>query len=592
MSRTLVCCITLISLAGPLLAQTAVSDANTQASRLQINSRAVLVDVIVTDSAGNPVTGLPKSAFTVMEQSKPQAVSFFEENGPAHLAQTAEMPKLPPDVFTNFSPFPQPPTVNVLLLDSLNTGMESQSDVHNQMMKFLKSAKPGTRSAIFAMGQSLRFIQGFNDDPAVLATALDNRKSNEVETSTLMNDKEETAAEQSLSRMTDQAGAGSLQQFFGEINSTKTDARMLITLANLQRLAAFLNGFPGRKNILWFVEKPPAVFRPGGTTGNPAIDDELKKTLAMLATARAAIYPVYANGIVNYNLYTAENNLSQSYTKTSQVTGSSSVLSASMNSDDGNRITDQLNAQLMADQSGGRAFVTNGISDLIDKVTADSSHFYTLSYTPANAKMDGSFRKIEVTVTGGKYNLSYRRGYFAVDTRQPGSAISIRNEKSQKPAAQNSEAVNPLLPYMDLGMPQSEQILYEVRISPVAANGNEPADKKDKNEYKVDFAVDLKDLRLTPGADGIQNCALNVSLVVYDRLRNIISHEDHLVNLNITPDMYQAFQQTGVQLHAQLAVPAKGQYWLRTGVYHQASHKAGTMEVALSSVVPLQVSAK
>ena len=179
---------------------------------LQINSRAVLVDVIVTDSAGNPVTGLPKSAFTVTEQGKPQTISFFEENHPAQLAQPTEMPKLPPDVFTNFSPFPQPPAVNVLLLDSLNTGMESQSDVHNQMMKFLKSAKPGTRSAIFAMGTSLRFIQGFNDDPAVLAAALDNRKGNEVEASTLMNDKEETNAEQSLLRLMDPAGAGSLQQ--------------------------------------------------------------------------------------------------------------------------------------------------------------------------------------------------------------------------------------------------------------------------------------------------------------------------------------------------------------------------------------------
>ena len=49
------------------------------------------------------------------------------------------------------------------------------------------------------------------------------------------------------------------------------------------------------------------------------------------------------------------------------------------------------------------------------------------------------------------------------------------------------------------------------------------------------------------------------------------------------------FQNTGVQLHSELAVP-KGNYWLRTGVYDQGSRKVGTMEIALSSVVPLQVS--
>ena len=39
------------------------------------------------------------------------------------------------------------------------------------------------------------------------------------------------------------------------------------TLANLQRLAAFLQGFPGRKNIIWFTEKAPGVFLTGGETG-------------------------------------------------------------------------------------------------------------------------------------------------------------------------------------------------------------------------------------------------------------------------------------------------------------------------------------
>jgi hypothetical protein len=79
--------------------------------------------------------------------------------------------------------------------------------------------------------------------------------------------------------------------------------------------------------------------------------------------------------------------------------------------------------------------------------------------------------------------------------------------------------------------------------------------------------------------------------MVYDRYGNVISREDHLAALNIKPDAYTAFQQTGVQLHAELAVP-KGNYWLRTGVYDQGSHKIGSMEVALSSVVPLQASTR
>src|ERR1035437_6509956 len=199
MSRALACCIALIGLAVPLVAQTAAPDANTPIPPLRINSRAVLVDVIVTDSTGKPVTGLPKSAFTVTEQGKPQTISFFEENGLARPAQpVVEMPKLPLDEFTNFSPFPPPPAVNVLLLDSLNTHMENQSVVHSQAMKFLKSAKPGTRTAIFTMGLGLHFIQGFNDDPAVLAAALNNKKNNEVQSSEMLKGQEESNAQADL----------------------------------------------------------------------------------------------------------------------------------------------------------------------------------------------------------------------------------------------------------------------------------------------------------------------------------------------------------------------------------------------------------
>jgi len=167
-------------------AQQPLSEIEPADSTLKITARAVVVDVIVTDSLGKAVTGLPRDSFTVMEQGKPQTISFFEENGTAIPAHTVDMPMLPPNTFTNLSPFPQPPAVNVLLLDSLNTRMENQSVVHSQVLKFLKSAKPGTRSAIFTMGLGLHFIQGFNDDPAVLAAALNNKKNNEVETSVML----------------------------------------------------------------------------------------------------------------------------------------------------------------------------------------------------------------------------------------------------------------------------------------------------------------------------------------------------------------------------------------------------------------------
>jgi hypothetical protein len=45
-------------------------------------------------------------------------------------------------------------------------------------------------------------------------------------------------------------------------------------------------------------------------------------------------------------------------------------------------------------------------------------------FVPDNGKMDGTFRNISVEVEGQKYNLSYRRGYFATDADRPGAAES------------------------------------------------------------------------------------------------------------------------------------------------------------------------
>lgn len=572
---------------------------------LRVTTRAVLVDVLVTQN-GHPVTGLKKDAFTVLENGKPQAVSFFEENNVAPPTQSVQIPQMPPDIFTNFSPFSDPPAVNVLLLDTLNTQMDDQMVVHKQALNFLKSAKPGERMAIFTMGLGLHFIQGFNDDPSVLAAALNNKKNNEIQNAVMIKSGMESLSQQNLVGMMEDSESyataaspemiASFERFTNENDNSRSFDQVYLTLENLQRLATFLEGFPGRKNIIWLTDQVPAYFIAGADggihSGNPAVAGEIKRTLSMLAAARAALYPVDARGTSNYSVYTAENAISTANSQPQQMIGGNGALAQSNLNDDTVRNTGQLNEQILAEQSGGIAFAnSNGLAQIIDKITSSSGHFYTIAYRPTNSDMDGSFRKIEVKVSGGKYALSYRRGYFAVNDSLPGSSLAIRDEKMQQLTAQNPNTVNPLLPFMDLGMPQSEQILYKIRVYPDPNAANNSGDKKDAAHYKVDFALDTTDLHLEPGPDGLRHGALNISWVVYDRYGNAVSHEDHLVNLSFKPDVYAAVLKTGVQLHAQFAVP-KGNYWLRTGVFDRDSSHVGTMEIPLSAVKPLETAAK
>ena len=484
--------------------------------------------------------------------------------------------------------------------------------------------------AMFAMGLGLHFIQGFTDDPALLMAALNNKKNNEVESSMMIKGQDETNAQAEVVGMMEAptpAGGSTaspemisaFKEFLAEQDTSENFDRGFVTLANLQRLATFLTAFPGRKNVIWFTESIPPFLSIGSgpdavatMASDPGLEAEYKKTMNMLAAARMALYPVDARGVATTAFYQADNKLPSTITAPYQITGDDSnptqigkdpTVSPTPNAagaqvSNGNdeatkRNSDQMMQEIFAQDSGGKAFAnTNGLSQVIDNISAASNDFYTLSYTPANPKMDGGFRKIEVKVGDGKYALSYRRGYFALDSDLPGAAITERNQEIKKLAAQNPGAVDPLLAFMELGMPQSTQIIYKTRVQPLPPGAGSSSTSNDaaqgqQTTYGVDFLVDLNDLDLKLNPDGNHEGKLNISLIVYDRYGKVVSRKDHLVGLSIKPDAYAVFESSGLQLHAEIGAP-KGNLWLRTGVYDQASQKVGTLEIPLGAVKPLE----
>src|SRR6185369_1608918 len=100
-------------------AKTASSKA---AGTFSTTSRNVVLDVIVTDSAGKPIHGLTAHDFTVLENGTPQPVKGFEEHRPDAPSSKPTIPvQLPADTYTNYVSSTEPGAVNVILFDSLNT---------------------------------------------------------------------------------------------------------------------------------------------------------------------------------------------------------------------------------------------------------------------------------------------------------------------------------------------------------------------------------------------------------------------------------------------------------------------------------------
>jgi Ca-activated chloride channel family protein len=89
-------------------------------------ARLVLLDVVVTTGKGEPVPGLHREDFQVTEDGQPQTVSLFEEHKGAQ-PSLAKLPAMSAHVFTNYPLTKTPDSVNVLLLDWLNTQPQDQA---------------------------------------------------------------------------------------------------------------------------------------------------------------------------------------------------------------------------------------------------------------------------------------------------------------------------------------------------------------------------------------------------------------------------------------------------------------------------------
>jgi VWFA-related protein len=587
-------------LAGRAPAQNAVQpDSNSPVATFKLNVRTVLVDVVATDKNGHAVAGLQKGDFQVFEDGKPQTISFFEPNFSAasDAASAIAPPALPPDTFTNVPTVIPNDSVNVLLMDALNTAEGDQSYVHKEMVRYLSTLPPRIRIAVFLLSEKLRIIQGFTQDSTVLRAAIARLAAN-PSSSALLPTVESNNAQQSAVNMIVQeaaedgyggvpnaslaATAAALQQFQGQEAGFERNQRVLLTLEAFQQIARYLTGVPGRKNLIWFVGSFPHCLaamtsETGLTNGGCPYDVQFKKTVDMLAEARVSIYPVDARGLTNHTLYDAENPKLQG-----QPTNFQGVIKAqtdSLNSDlrdNGLNIADM---DQLAKDTGGKA--TYGSNDLKGVLAADlenGSRFYTLAYVPTNRSEEGKQRHIEIRAVSGNYKLSYRRSYY-------------EDTPKEMKAAESAPPTDPLRPMMDRGMPDFTELRYRLKIVPApsqpvanaARAGDNPELKAPITRYTVGFSLSTDGLNLTTDANGVRRGQIELALVAYSQEGKPLNWEARSIGIAIRPDQYAIAQSSGIPLHLEIDAPP-GDVYLRTGIYDLSSNRAGTLEIPLASI--------
>jgi VWFA-related protein len=560
--------------AALLRGQTAQPD-NSARRVFKTSARIVVVDVVVSGKNHRPLTGLHQQDFQIAEDGHPQTIHYFEEHSGAQPVQVS-VPDLPPNVFTNIPRVKPGDSVTVLVLDSLNTPLDDQRRVHAQVLKYLKKPQPGRRIAIFTLGTQLRLIQSFTDDPALLAAALNQGKKGAQASPLLQSTAETASTQETVAALMEHApeAAAAMQQFAAEQSSIRTDVRIKLTLAALQQLANYLAAFPGRKNVAWFSGAFPVVIfpDPGGAQPFGAQSDnqqEVRKTDALLTSAQVAIYPVGAEGVTVDSPYNAGAD--------SRLVTRSELSRPQGGAQDRN--SNHAAMDVIAKQTGGAAFYSsNSLTDALDRVAVHGSNFYTLTYTSTNAATDGKYRKIQVALDRSGYQLDYRRGYYADDSKS-----------TQAPAAKPGPGDDLLSPFLRPGRPESTQIPLTLRVTPSSAppgagqGGDNPNLKGALTRYSVDLMIPARSLQFDLGPDGHHHVRIEAGLMVYNRVGNPLNWILRQVNLNLDDSRYAIVQANGVNLYLQIDGP-EGGVSLRGGVYDLDTNLTGTLAIPLSAV--------
>lgn len=602
-----------LSFAAPLLAQSPQQpDSETPAATLKLNVRTVLVDVVVTGKDNRAIPGLKKEDFQVLEDGKPQSISFFESNFATEVdaAGATAAPHLAQNTFTNIPVVAPSNSVNVLLMDALNTQLADQSLVHRRMVKYLASIPPGVRIGVFLLSERLRIIQGFTQDSGLLRASISRFAANPT-TSALLPTAVSVAAQdapvnielalatQSGSTQLADMAAG-LQQFEDTQSFFETNERTIMTLDSLQQIARYLAGVPGRKNLIWFVGAIPQCLAAMTSESELTVagcpyEEKYAKTMDMLADARVSLYPIDASGLPSDSVYDAAAPPASAdlgaagSTATPPNTTVAPALAAfqqlnaaqtsSMQSDYQQRALAHLQMDQLAMVTGGKAvYENNGLKDALAKAIDNGSRYYTLAYTPTNHTEVGKERKIEIRAPSGNYKLSYRRSYF-------------EDTPKDRRMAENTPGGDPLRPLMDRGMPNFTELRYRLRVAPAspqpgvdaAPAGDNALLKAPATRYSVNFWIATEGLSLIPGPDGVRRGTIEVALVAYSQDGKPLNWQARTIGLAIRPDQVAAAETSGIPLHFDIDAPP-GDVYLRTGICDAMSSKAGTLEIPLRAV--------
>ncbi len=455
----------------------------------------------------------------------------------------SKLPPLAENAYFNLPKEPERGPLYVLLYDMVNTDERYQPYARQQMMEFINNKPPGTRFAIIVLSDGMYVVQGFTQDKDLLLAALN----------------------------PDGTRPHVPKIFIFGGNFGRNISRVEVAVFN--ELAHYLEGFPGRKNVISMSGRFPLDLF-GRTIDNLVGDGDftgdVKEAVDTMARNQIAIYPVDDRGLVPEIAQSTNN-----YERTE-----------------------------LAKQTGGRAFVlSNNLVGVLEAATANGGDYYTLSYSPTNTNYNGRMRKLKVELANRSYDVAYRRSYFGLDRDfqpRPSEAKWIELAGSRGSIPQS----DPLSIAMRHGGPMVHDLIFRAEFHAVgqaamatpeqvallvddpgvlrSRKGNQTAKSSKPVElqsYTVDYLVLDSRSKEEKDKDVPYSTTIELATAAFDSDGKMISGDLQQLVREASPIQPGAKTRV-IRIYQKIDVPVQSA-WVRVAVRDLTTNRTGTLEIAL-----------
>jgi VWFA-related protein len=329
----------------------------------------VRVDVIVTDSSGNPVTDLTKEEFEIVEEGKPQTIDLFRQIKIDGAASDAPRQR---QVLTRDTEDAEASRDDVrifaILLSDYQVCLERSRLVREALAGFVQKLGPNDLVAVMDPLTSIRDLVFTYDHDAIL-----NR------------------IQRFEGRRGDYTPRNTIEQEHAQLLGGIERMRAAVVRDALKAVAVRLGSMrEGRKSLIFVSEGFPA-----GWLNDPR---QLKEIAQEANRHHTSIYPLDPRGLVS-----ADGDVGLSIRPGCNRPPNGAWL----------RLT-QDTLKALADETDGRAIVNrNALSEGLSQILRDSSLYYLLGYSSTANQADGKFHQIRVRVKRPRVEVRARKGYWA-----------------------------------------------------------------------------------------------------------------------------------------------------------------------------------